>query len=319
MATRLLKLATMLGKVESPEGTDATPAAAEGFYALITPPDPQVDFYVPNVHTGKGSQLPGVIGARRFEGQAEVLLRGSGVAYSASVKPKADALLRACGLAAANTATPGSEKWDYTLRSSAFESFSFYVYLDGVITKLLGARALGSFTFPVGAPARLSAGLRALYTAPADGATVVPTGEPTIAFPVMLASAFQIAAANYAAKHGEIRLDLGRRIVPRGDGTSATGYAGMEMVAERTPVITFEAEATTEAGYPWFATLLAGTQIDCSFTVGATQYNKVTVTIPAMQFARLETFDKEGILMYRATCNLCDPAGGDADLTISFA
>ncbi len=315
---RLLKLSTILAKVEGAEGSDSSPAAADGFFAAITPPAPVMDFHRIDVHTGAGSQLPGSPGARRWECHVEVPLRGAGVAYAAGVKPKADALLRMGGFAGAGSFVGGAEKWDYTLRSSSFESFSVYVYLNGVRTKILGARALPSFVFPLGGPARLIGEVRGLWGAPADAANVDPTGEPSLQYPVLLSSALQIGTGNYAAKHGEIRLDIGRRAAARPDGTAAAGYGGMSLLPDRAPVLTIEAEATTEAAFGWWTNQLAGTQMDCSFQVGSTQYNRVKVVIPAMQFERLEQFERDGVLMYRASCLLVAPAGGDTDLTLTF-
>lgn len=315
---RQLKLSTVLAKVETTEGTDSAPTAADGFFAMITPPSAQVDFHRIAPHTGAGSQLPGVIGARRWECQVEQLLRGAGAAYSASVLPKADALLRAGGFAAAGSFTVGAEKWEYTLRSSGFESFSVYQYVDGVRYKFLGCRCLPVLRFPLGQPARLVAQLRALWDDPADAANVVPTGEPTLAYPVLLSSALQIGSQNFAPKHGEITIDLGRQITPREDGGPATGFAGMEMLAERAPTLTMEAEATTEAGFPFWANLKNATQMDCTFQVGATQYNRFKVNIPVMQFERLEHAERNGILMYRATCLLVSPTAGNDEITLTF-
>jgi hypothetical protein len=320
---RLLKLATLLAKVEDPEaeGEDSLPLAANGLYAMVAPPAPAADFQRVAPYTGGGSLLPGSMGARRWEKHVEVPLRGAGAAYSLSVIPKADALLRMGGFAADLDDTENAESWTYAPISSGFESFSVYLYLDGVLTKLLGCRALPSFVFPLGGPARVVGELRSLWTDPADAATVVPTGEPTTQYPVMLSSLLQLTPSGgdpYAPKHGEIKLDLGRQITPRKDASAATGYAGMVMLAGRAPVLTLEAEATLEDDFAWWDALAAGTQIACSFQVGATKYNQLKVNIPVMQFEKLEQFDAEGILMYRASCLLVSPTGVDDDLTIVF-
>jgi hypothetical protein len=320
---RQMRISTMLAKVETTEGTDSAPAAAQGFFAMLSPPSVPGDFRRVSVHTGAGSMLPGVMGPHRVEQRAEVLLRGAGAAYSASVLPKSDALLRACGFAAAGSFGVGTEKWDYTLRSTGFESFSVYSYMAGdgtntVLHKLLGCRGLPTLHFPLGAIARLEANLRALYTAPADAAIVTPTGEPSLAYPVMLSSALQIGTQNFAAKHGEITIDLARRIEPRGGGIAATGYEGMEMLADREPTLTFEAEATTEAGFPFWANLIAATKMDCTFQVGSVQYNRVKVNIPVMQFERLEMTERNGVAMYRAACILVSPTGINDEITLTF-
>jgi hypothetical protein len=245
-------------------------------------------------------------------------LRGAGVAYAAGVKPKADALLRAGGFQAAGSFTGGSEKWDYTFRSDAFESFSCYIYRAGKLYKVLGARFLPTLRFALGGYASLNGELTGVFVAPSDGALIAVTGEPSIGYPIMLGSTFQLGSENYAAKHGEITLDCGRRVVPRPDGTAASGYAGLQMLGERAPTITFEAEQTNEAGFGFWTKTMAGTQMDCSFAIGSTQYNRIKVSIPALQFERLEEGERDGIATYRATCLLVSPGGLDDELTLSF-
>jgi hypothetical protein len=135
----------------------------------------------------------------------------------------------------------------------------------------------------------------------------------------MLASSFQIGTANYPAKHAQIDLDIGRTITPRQDATQANGYGGMEMLPNRAPVLTFEGEATTEGAFPFWANMKAGTQMDCSFQIGATQYNRVLVNIPVLQFEKLEYGDRGGIMTYKATCLLVSPSGVDDEITITFS
>lgn len=321
MAVYQMKVCSILSKVEVTEGTDSTPTASDGFFATVGAIPNPIQFVRNENMSGKGSQLPGVPGPRRWPGiPVSQNLRGSGAAYAAGVKPKADALLRACGFAAAGTFTGGSEKWDYTFRSDVgtFESFSSYIYRGGKLYKCLGSRGLPSLRFALGGFATLSAQLHAMYSAPVDGALVAVTGEPTIGYPIMLSSVFQLGSENFAAKHGEITIDCGRKIVPREDGTAASGFAGMEMVGERTPTITFQCEQTNEAGFGFWTKLTAGTQMDCSFTIGGTQYNRLKATMPAIQFESLEEADRDGLAMYRASCLLVSPTGVDDDLTITF-
>ena len=321
MAVYQTRLTSILSKVEATEGADSTPGASDGFFATVGQLPNPAQFLENTNKGGKGSQLAGVIGPRAWQGiPVSVNLRGSGAAYSASVKPKCDQLLRMGGFQATGSFTGGSEKWTYIFRSDAgtFESFSNYLYRAGKNFKLLGARAIPTLTFAVGGFGRLDAPISAWYTPPVDAALVAVTGEPTVTYPVLLASGFQIGTENFAAKHGDITIDCGRKIIPRGDGTAVTGYAGMEMVGDRTPKITFECEQTTEAGYPFWTKLLAGTQMDCTFSLGATQYNKCDVSIPAMQFESLGEGDRNGIATYKAVSRIVSPTGVDDDISIVF-
>lgn len=318
MAVYQTKLSSILAKVEGTEGSDSSPVNTDGFFADIEGPTIDAQFRRNPSYTGKGSLLAGVLAERSWTARVSTYLRGAGQAYSALKFPKNEPLFRMCGFQEAHSYTGGSEQVSYTLRSDSFESYSVYIYRGGKVHKLLGCRGLPSFNFPLGGFAQLVADLRAPYATPTDGALVAVSGEPAIGYPTMLSSAFQIGSENFAAKHGDITIDCGRKVALRKDGTTSSGLAGAELLGDREPTITFTCEATTEAGYAFFAKLVAGTQFDCTFQVGTTQYNRVKVSAPYCQFERLEYVDDNGILCYRATASIISATGVDDDLVITF-
>src|SRR5574337_1801501 len=103
----------ILAKVESSYGVDITPGAADGLWAIGTPPSPK---FTPNslkdvIGRGSLSKIPNAApGQRYWEVSLKVPVRGAGAAYSSSVKPKVSPLLRACGFQEVVTTTGGSEK-----------------------------------------------------------------------------------------------------------------------------------------------------------------------------------------------------------------
>ena len=170
----------------------------------------------------------------------------------------------------------------------------------------------------MGGFAKLDGAVSALYTAPIDAALVAVTGEPSLTIS-------GDAGFRLQDRRGQLRGQARRhhdRLRPHdraaGRRTAVTGYAGMEMVGDRTPMITFEAEQTTEAGFAFWASLLAGTQMACSFSLGATQYNKVDVSLPTIQFKTLGEGDKNGIATYKAVCQIVSASGVDDDISIVF-
>ncbi|OHD27425.1 MAG: hypothetical protein A2Y38_05640 [Spirochaetes bacterium GWB1_59_5] len=120
---------------------------------------------------GNGGKL---IVSTRQKLSFDVALAGSGTAGTA---PKIGKLLRAVGFA--QTVTAGV-KVEYTLISEAFESAAFYINIDGVLHKGMGARGTASGKLDAKGIPLLHVEVTALYLAPVDAAppTVDRTGWP---------------------------------------------------------------------------------------------------------------------------------------------
>lgn len=110
---------------------------------------------------GNGGKL---ITSTRQKLTFDVALAASG---TLGTVPKIGKLLRACGFAETITA---ATKVEYTLVSTGFESGVFYINIDGVLHKGLGARGNATFTLDAKSIPIMKVELTALYLGPVDAA-----------------------------------------------------------------------------------------------------------------------------------------------------
>lgn len=320
---RYTRNTAILFKIETTYGTDAAPSGAAN--ALLVSNQNINPLVASNVgrdiirpYFGASEQL---VGTRYAEVSFDVELVGSGTAGTA---PAWGALLRAAGFAETLTATT---RVDYTLVSTGFESGTLYYYDDGLLKKLLGARAECSFKLNSGerpvmsfrfigidggetAAANPSVTLTAFKTPQvvtdqntADitlGCTHSPTGAPALAGGTAVPSMgleLQLGnALNFTALLGGESADI--------TGREVTGKARLDLTA---------AQEVTKMGEVKLATLSS-----LGLLHGTVVGNKVLVFMPSVQFInptkeelngrRLIGFDLRGVP---------DPAGtGNDELRI---
>src|SRR4051794_1575521 len=110
-------IAILLAKLETTEGTDIVPAAANAIQ-ILSPFDPNIDHAFkrdrPKLVVGSaiGASRPLTPKGRFGTWQSDIMLRGTkdGLLYSASNLPETDPFLQSAGLSATVTTTVGSEK-----------------------------------------------------------------------------------------------------------------------------------------------------------------------------------------------------------------
>lgn len=122
----------VLAKIETTNGTDATPAAADAIQ-LEGMPEPSVDFETIERELANGSYVNGlpIIVARKASLSFSVRLRGSGTAATA---PKWMRLLQAGGF----TVAVDTDHVDATPNPSNEDSITVYLYRAGVLHKYIG-------------------------------------------------------------------------------------------------------------------------------------------------------------------------------------
>lgn len=163
----------LLLKSESTYGTDSTPAGSnyiEIRNVSLTSFDAQAqDRNIVQSTMGNGGRVIGSIFSRIT---FDVALAPSGTAGTA---PKWAPILLACGFA--ETVSAGVSV-AYNLVSSSFGSATVYMYIDGVLYKLVGCRGTVKASLSAGGIPMLSFDLTSTYTAPADGSapTLTKTG-----------------------------------------------------------------------------------------------------------------------------------------------
>jgi len=143
---RYIRNTTVLAKIESTYGTDASPAGASD---AILVSDVNIDPIAENVSRDLIRPFMGaseeLMGTKHIRIGMTVELQGSGTAGTAPAWGK---LLRACAFAESVLATP--DRVEYSPLTTGHESVTIYYYVDGVLYKATGCRGTVSFDTAAG-------------------------------------------------------------------------------------------------------------------------------------------------------------------------
>jgi hypothetical protein len=232
----------------------------------------------------------------------KVRVAGAGAAYSASKTPRGHVLLRAAGFDATLTSTPGSEKYTYTPSAgpTGYASAVLDLYSRGEKRSLTGIYS----DFEIGADGSeiplLQFALQGLLSLPSDASVPAMTYDTQVGPKSVGAGLLTLGNATglVLRKWG---LKLNREIAARLNSNTAAGHAGFA-VGKRTPTLTLTVEASALPDTPYHAAtsidparLFANaTALPWSVVLGATQYNKLTLSGPAAQIAAVPGVSADG-------------------------
>ncbi len=275
----------LLGKVEATYGIDAAPVAGTDGLLTLERPQFQLDYLFDGERgnaPGTGGRAPAAApGGREASLQVVQEAIGGGAAYSATVKPSVDAMLRAAGFISTLDATVSSEKYTYTTQAtpSAMDSLTVWAYERGQLFKAVGCYA-ESMIVAVDGPGIPS------WDFPIKGiGSVLPTdiALPAITYP---------AASNLPPKFEDVSLsvnsitdlvlrsfnfDLGREVSQRADGNATTGHAGFQP-GMRAPTLELVIEADALSNFNPYSLREGTTLIPITFGWGTAQYKQLDFT-----------------------------------------
>lgn len=308
VADRYERILAVLAKLETIEGTDATPTGAANTMVMsnvsITPMagDETSHDHIQTYMGHKGVVLVGDY----VQIEGDVDLAGSG---TEGVAPGFGPLLRACGFEEIITADTSVA---YEPISSGFESCSIYWIEDGVRHVALGAR--GTMTLSL-VPKQIP---RLRFTMMGLLGTITDQANPTTDFsafvdglPVNKANT-TLSLHGYAAVAESLEINLGQTVSPR----FLIGEEGMK-ITNREATGTAVVKADTVANKNWFAVAQART-LDALQAVHGTQAGNIaTIDAPAVQIGRPTRGATDGILNYSLPLMLKPDAGND-ELTLTF-
>lgn len=248
--------------------------------------------------------------------------KGAGAAYSASVLPEEDVLLRICGHERTDDFTVSSENVIYAPESdvSSYESGGAELYSRGQRYDMAGMYGTMSFsldsgflvyTFEVGGIVEndpVDIALPAITLS-----SVQPPQAQNITFDIGGVTGLVVRAANFTSSRAtQNRLDI----------NAATGLAGLAAGA-RDPQLEVTFESPTLATYDPWADWSAGTLKAGSFRVGLAgapgQYNRLNFAAPQAQVIGVEEDSEDVATLYRVTYLLTETADGvNDDYTITY-
>lgn len=281
------KILGVLVKIETTPLTDAVPTGVDAV-RVVGVPTLRYGFLETglrdDVVTGQLGAVERAIPAGRF-GAIDITLevKGAGAAYSASVAPEVDALLRMSGCGKTVTTTSGSESILYTTLDSGNETGTVYCYAAGKLFKLVGCVA----TLKLSADAVK----RGLWTFSVTGKMVTDpteTGVPALTFSAVSPPLFHSVTATIGAWSSaagsdplvlkSAAVDFGNTVTDRASAGALDGLAGY-LVSDRRVRQDMTVEVPLLTSFDIFAAAkLAGSANPLStWAIGTVQYNRMKV------------------------------------------
>lgn len=309
------KRRVVAAKVEGVEGTAEALTAAEGGVLAIDPKvDVDMDRYERNAAKASIGKLASLVGSRKASLSFKAEVAGAGAAYSASVLPKIDTYLMACGFARTLVTTGGSESVTYAPASTGDSSITLGCYEDGVIKSIKGARGDScKIVSKVGEPVIMEFVFTGVWNGLLDGAMLAPTYGPVP--PVFLSAGFTVDS--YAAVISAINIDIANTTHLRDSANAAEGYLS-NVITERKITGDMDPEMVLKATRDWYGKWLAGAAgaLNIGY-IGSTQYNKFKITGPALVPTKVSDDDAEGQVIAGHTFEMAETTG-DNEISILF-
>lgn len=312
----LFRNKTLLAKIESTYGTDATPAGTD---AVLTS-DLQIEPYAGPV-VSRDLDRSTLGGQTQINTNPQVTLTfnvevaGSGVAGTA---PAYDALLKGCGFSEAS-GSPSSNV--YTPVSSSWDSVSFYFFHDGQRHKVLGARGNMSMSLTRGEIPRYTFTFIGQYDTPtAASPTGVDTSDYVAPVPVTNTNTptFTLGGSPLTDLTAEsLTFDMGNNVISRN-----VINANEIHITDRNVTGSTVVEAVLPSTKDWFTDALeSDTTINLqalTLVHGTTSGNIVTFEAPAVQMATVSQTESDGVLVYNFGLNFT-PSSGNDEITITVS
>jgi hypothetical protein len=308
MSLRTRKQA-ILAKIETTYGTDAGPTgAANAILATdleIVPLEGQnVSRDLVRPYLGNDQQIP--VGTH-VSVTFKVEVAGAGAAGTA---PGYGPLLRACGFA--ETVVADTEV-TYDPVSSAFESVSLYVYKDGAIHKLLGARGSVSLDLAAKAIPKLTFRFLGLWADPA--AAALPTLDTTafkVPVPGSKAHTPTVTLHGVSSPCESLSVDLANNLVFR----ALVGAESVE-ITDRKPAGRIQIEDPGIAIKNFFVTAKDATLGAFQLVHGTAAGNIVQVDAANVQLLNPKYADSDGVQMLGMDLALVPSDAGDDEISIT--
>lgn len=306
----------ILAKIETTYNTDPTPTTASNSVLVeglgwSHAGARMIDRPAARPSLGK---LQSVFGGTLAQVSFSCEIKGPGSAYSASVRPEIDALLRACGLAATIVTTGGSESITYKPASSSIESCTIYFYRDGKRQILTGCRGTVEFSCKTGERAI------AKFTLTGHIAAETDTALPTFTFastmpPAIKAGAFTIGA--YSAIIDSYSCNLNNKVATPPNLSATDGY-GEIRITGRDVSGSFDPEDVLVATYPFLANWKAGTTAALATgVISGAQYNRFAFSNPVAYYREVAPGERDGITTLSLTCGFAESSGDD-EVSLAF-
>lgn len=213
----------------------------------------------------------------------------------------------------ATTAYSISANAIYRPVSSAFESVSAYMNVDGVLHKLLGTRGSVSLSLRAKEIAVFKLAMLGLYSPVTDAAAVTPVYTPFQQPQVVTnGNTTNFSLHGVAPVMSELSLDLSVATVHR----SLVGGAESVLITDRQPQGSVTIEAGLIATKDWFTAAKNATLDSMALVHGTAAGNRVAIASPRVQLTTPNYQDLDGIAMLQMGANFVPTSAGNDELSI---
>lgn len=284
----------LLAKIQTALGTPAVPVPADDSILCEQPQsvyDSTIMTEYKAVQPSHGMEKSDFGGALKTI-TVTIPIRGTGIAYSASVLPELDALWRMCAHSSTVDTTVSSETVTYSKVSSGFEYGTIYYYQDGMQNKLTDCLGNAVVDQSVDGGNKVTFTITGKYTRGTDVALPTPTYDSVPLIQFLNAS---FTTLGYAAAITKLSFDPARVLAKPKSANSADGFADIE-ITDGNVTGSFDPLHTLVAVNDWYGQFENGTEgILTTGDIGPSQYNKINITFPRIYYTSVSDSDREGI------------------------
>lgn len=304
----LLKNRLLFAKIETTEGSDASPSATTDACQVI---DLEVgvdaDDVEREISTPYLGAKPVVLTKRQTTFKFDVEIAGSGTAGTA---PAWGPYVQGCGFA--EVISGGTVV--YSPISTGFPSLTIYANMDGVLHKSTGCRGSFEIAFEVGEIPKFSFEMMGSYLSPIDQALPTPSFANQ-AIPVHFASGNANGTLDlFPFCFSEVNFDLSNEMSYRELVNCAKSNKITDRQVEGEILIERPDTLAIKNLYP---KVEAHTLVPFTMTHGTTAGNKVKIDAPNLQLYFPEQDDDDGILMANYSVKAIPSSAGNDELTIT--
>lgn len=199
--------------------------------------------------------------------------------------------------------------------SDNFETITLYLYMDGILHKMVGCMGTLSLKTNAGQFGTIDFEFTGQYTDPIDaGMPANPSYE------VSKPPQFELAKLRVDSEDvtiDSLSFTQNNTITPRSDANSPDGYAGVRLTG-RNPQGGIDPEATKTGDYNFFQKLAAAATMPMQCRFGKVDGNVIWLRAPKVQYSGLTYKDRDGITTYDAALQFTGNLGND-EIELFFA
>lgn len=181
----------------------------------------------------------------------------------------------------------------YAPASASIPSATGYLYMDGIVYKIVGLRGTVSIDVQTGGVGKMSFNLTGLFSEKADASVPAsPTYDGTR--PPVFRNAVMKLNRGVAAIRS-FRLDFGNRLTNPDNPNTSEGF-DVGIITERAITGSIDPAATLVATRDIMTDLRAGTERIAHLRYGSVAGNRVAITVPKLMATSATPGDREGIV-----------------------